>query len=356
MDEFECDSLGFELHFNYSAACTTCQYANIEGINQWGKKDYLEDDAFRAAFQQYSQEKNGSGLTPDEQIFRIEKEFGLQIKRRKLFDIRKRLGIESIRKNVSTTAEERTQAVIDAKSHDLAGKWGVAQVRRRLADQGTLVKRDEIRQILHDHFDAELPRTMASATCRREALCSGSEDGGHNFTNLCTKDQFSNFVPYMRCLPSVRLSNVIGHVFLDLVKEYGCVPIPLTTTDKGSEVGDMVRCQERLRLHAAPEFTLDQWPASKQVQSKHNTPIEGFWRWKRDGEGHSMRQTIFVGRDAGLFNSNNPLHASFQLAMATSCPKAPVSVPIVLKQPSLVFAKEEGSPDRDITSSRIASH
>ncbi|KAG1739726.1 hypothetical protein EDB19DRAFT_1908748 [Suillus lakei] len=79
---------------------------NIEGNNQWGKKDYPKDDAFRAAFQQYSQEKNGSGLTADEQIVRIEKEFGLQIKRRKLFDIRKRLGIESIRKNVSTTAEE----------------------------------------------------------------------------------------------------------------------------------------------------------------------------------------------------------------------------------------------------------
>lgn len=63
-----------------------------------------------------------------------------------------------------------------------------------------------------------------------------------------------------------------------------------------------------ISLHAAPEFTLDHWPASRQVQSKHNTPIEGFWRWKQDGEGHSIRQAIFVGRDAGLFNSNNPLH------------------------------------------------
>jgi len=61
-------------------------------------------------------------------------------------------------------------------------------------------------------------------------------------------------------------------------------------------------------LHAAADFTLDQWPSSRQVQSKHNTPIEGFWRWKRDGEGHSIRQAIFVGRDEGLYNSNNPLH------------------------------------------------
>ncbi|KAG2149231.1 hypothetical protein DEU56DRAFT_690506, partial [Suillus clintonianus] len=34
------------------------------------------------------------------------------------------------------------------------------------------------------------------------------------------KDQFSTFVPYMCYLPNVRLSNVIGHVFLDLVGEY----------------------------------------------------------------------------------------------------------------------------------------
>lgn len=27
---------------------------------------------------------------------------------------------------------------------------------------------------------------------------------------------------------------------------------------------------------AAPEFTEQDWPSSIQVQSKHNTPIEGF--------------------------------------------------------------------------------
>ncbi|KAG1764960.1 hypothetical protein EV702DRAFT_927335, partial [Suillus placidus] len=115
----------------------------------------------------------------------------------------------------------------------------------------------EIRQILHDHFDAEFDgRFVGSkdAIDRVPIVCLGPWHQQHADEKLCAqalrmwditlpiyafKDQFSTFVPYMRCLPSVRLSNVIGHVFLDLVEEYGCVPIPLTT-DKGSEVGDML--------------------------------------------------------------------------------------------------------------------
>jgi hypothetical protein len=62
------------------------------------------------------------------------------------------------------------------------------------------------------------------------------------------------------------------------------------------------------RLEAAPEYTIEQWPAAVQVQSKHNTPIEGFWRWKHQGEGHSIHDAIFVGKSEGLFNPDNELH------------------------------------------------
>ncbi|KAG1830987.1 hypothetical protein DFJ58DRAFT_614069, partial [Suillus subalutaceus] len=164
---------------------------------------------------------------------------------------------------------------------------------------------DEVRQILHDHFDAEFDARFVGskdAIDRVPLDCIGpwhqQHADGHEKLSAqalkmgdvtlpiyAFKDQFSTFVPYMRCLPNVRLSNIIGHVFLDLVEEYGCACAFLRNQHSYSPV-----------LHAAPEFTLDQWPASRQVQSKHNTPIEGFWRWKRDGEGHSIRQAIFVGR------------------------------------------------------------
>src|ERR1700679_2229002 len=67
-------------------------------------------------------------------------------------------------------------------------------------------------------------------------------------------------------------------------------------------------CNGLDRLEAAPKFTVEQWPASVQVQSKRNTPIEGFWRWKRQGEGHSIRDAILVGKAEGLFNPNNEIH------------------------------------------------
>ncbi|KAG1739727.1 hypothetical protein EDB19DRAFT_1635630 [Suillus lakei] len=125
---------------------------------------------------------------------------------------------------------------------------------------------DEIRQILHDHFDAEFDARFVGSKDAIDCVpldCLGpwhqQHADGHEKLSAqalrmgditlpiyAFKDQFSTFVPYMCCLPNVRLSNVIGHVFLDLVEEYGCVPIQLTT-DKGSEVGDMVRCQECLR-------------------------------------------------------------------------------------------------------------
>ena len=54
--------------------------------------------------------------------------------------IRKRLNISSVRKNLSTP-EERAQALLDIKVHDRVGKWGVAQVRQRLANHGVFISR-----------------------------------------------------------------------------------------------------------------------------------------------------------------------------------------------------------------------
>ncbi|KAH7904526.1 hypothetical protein BJ138DRAFT_1119331 [Hygrophoropsis aurantiaca] len=301
---------------------------NLDGRNQWGEKEYPKDAALYAAFEQYAKENSGSGLKAEEQLVRLKSEFGLDIRRSKLYELRKRLSVKSVRKNIGSSAQEQVQAVLDVKANDLAGKWGVAQVRQRLANQGTLIKRDNVRQILHDHFDLEFEKRFVGHMdgLRRIPLdCLGPWhqehlDGHEKLAEQALrmgegvslpiyggKDQYSSFVPYLRVLPNVRCARTIAHAFLDFVEEYGCIPLQLTT-DKGSEIGEMVRCHERLRLNAAPEFTIERWPAAIQVQSKHNTPIEGFWRWKRAGEGHSIKSAIFIGKDAGLFNPNNHMH------------------------------------------------
>ncbi|KAF7970556.1 hypothetical protein HWV62_23735 [Athelia sp. TMB] len=159
---------------------------NPTGENQWGKKKYPPDDELIAAFIQYGKEKNGSGLNAEEQLARLEKEFGLRIGKRTLTTLRKRLLIPSVRKN-PVAAQDRMQAVLDVKQHDIAE------------------------------------------------------------------------------------------------------PHPNS-------------------LESAPEFTIEEWPPWVGVQSKKNTPIEGFWRWKRAGEGHSIRQAILVGKNEGIFNPANPRH------------------------------------------------
>lgn len=55
-----------------------------------------------------------------------------------LTTLRKRLGIVSICKNTSTP-EEQAQAILDIKVDDIAGKWGVLQVRQRLANHEVLI-------------------------------------------------------------------------------------------------------------------------------------------------------------------------------------------------------------------------
>jgi hypothetical protein len=301
--------------------------SNRSGNNQYGVKKYPPDSELRAAFEQFSREKNGSGLSGNEQLIRLNELFPeLDIRKRTLTTLRKRLGIVSIRKNTSTP-EERAQALLDIKADDIVGKWGVPQVRQRLANRGVLISRDETRTHLHDHFEHEFDKRMVGSKTgivRVPLNCLGPwhqlhwdghekigvqalDMGDVGLPIYAGKDQFSTFVPIMRVIPNVRRGDTIGHLFLDMIEDYGCIPLQMTT-DKGSEIWEMIHTHLKLRLEAAPEFTIEQWPASVQVQSKHNTPIEGFWRWKRQGEGHSIRESISVGNTEGLFNPNNKLH------------------------------------------------
>ena len=60
------------------------------------------------------------------------------------------------------------------------------------------------------------------------------------------------------------------------------------------------------RRDAAPEIPEDEFRLWVQVQSKHNTLIEGFWLWLREGEGHNIRDVILEG--ATDYNADDPLH------------------------------------------------
>ncbi|KAJ7431040.1 hypothetical protein B0H11DRAFT_2388692 [Mycena galericulata] len=109
-------------------------------------------------------------------------------------------------------------------------------------------------------------------------------------------------------MPNVRNGNAIVHYYLDLVEDRGYRISIQITTDKGSEVNEVHKVHETLRSEAAPEYTLPDFPAGVKQGSTKNTPIEGFWRWLRSGEGISVKQVLQEGSASGYFLPNDIVH------------------------------------------------
>ena len=59
-----------------------------------------------------------------------------------MYKLRARLGVPTVRKIIQQgNAADRLQAVLDLKQNDVQGRWGVAQVRQRLANKGVSITR-----------------------------------------------------------------------------------------------------------------------------------------------------------------------------------------------------------------------
>ena len=59
-----------------------------------------------------------------------------------MYKLRARLGVPTVRNRTKQgNALERLQAVLDLKQSDVQGRWGVAQVRQRLANKGVSISR-----------------------------------------------------------------------------------------------------------------------------------------------------------------------------------------------------------------------
>ncbi|KAF8530930.1 hypothetical protein JB92DRAFT_2854324 [Gautieria morchelliformis] len=268
---------------------------NVEGTNQYGPKNYPEDGILTASFKQYTRKR----LTAPQQLERLKEEFNIVIGETTLYKLQRRLNIPTMRNNALAPEE---------KEHDVAGLWGVEQTRGRLANEDTYLSRDECRQILHDHFDPEFEKRFPGAQKEiTRAPLQALEMGGVGLPIYGSKDQFSNYILGLVTMLNVCLEQAITHYKLDLIEVHDYRIGLQDITDKGSETGEMCRIQESLRLQAAPEYLLDKWPPAIQLPSTRNTPIEGFWHWKRNGEGHTLRHVLLAGRDSGSFNPNDEL-------------------------------------------------
>ncbi|KAJ7475410.1 hypothetical protein B0H11DRAFT_2032889, partial [Mycena galericulata] len=102
-------------------------------------------------------------------------------------------------------------------------------------------------------------------------------------------------VLWLVVLPNSRLSDVVGHVYLDMVSAYGAIPIQFTF-DGGSELGWLAAFQTTLREVFAPNLPTEQWKPVVAVQSSTNIPIESTWSYDRQFNGRSMRDILEEGR------------------------------------------------------------
>ncbi|KAJ6500290.1 hypothetical protein DFH09DRAFT_1102722 [Mycena vulgaris] len=243
-------------------------------------------------------------------IARLNRDFGLDIKRNALAVLRKWLGVESAKKSKGKRTDVETrQTVIDLKQGDVAGGWGVtsqgptcecrdidSELSRFTCSSSA---KDSLRQILDDEFGDEFDDRFEEHSDGHEKLSAQGLDIGASihFSIHASKNQFCSFAHELLLMPNVRKGNAIVHYYLDLVEHRGFKLSVQLTTDMGNEVNEVHKIHEMLRDEVAPELVPPEYPHGVKRSSTNNTPIESFWRWLRDGRATApkwcYRMTVY---------------------------------------------------------------
>ncbi|KAJ6612194.1 hypothetical protein B0H10DRAFT_1808079 [Mycena sp. CBHHK59/15] len=99
----------------------------------------------------------------------------------------------------------------------------------------------------------------------------------------------------LKAVPNSRLSDTVGHLFLDMVSDFQATSVQVTF-DGGSELGWLAAFQTTLREVFAPELSADEWRPVVAVKSTSNISIESTWSYDRQFNGWSLRAIIEEGR------------------------------------------------------------
>ncbi|KAK6984681.1 hypothetical protein R3P38DRAFT_2575599 [Favolaschia claudopus] len=95
-------------------------------------------------------------------------------------------------------------------------------------------------------------------------------------------------------VPNARLSDTIGHVFLDMVSELGWLAAFQTTlryVNSALGVNDsLIHLANRQEF--APRLSVVEWPPTVSVKSTSNISIESAWSYDRNFNGRSLREIL----------------------------------------------------------------
>ncbi|KAJ7453495.1 hypothetical protein FB451DRAFT_1050178 [Mycena latifolia] len=298
---------------------------NPAGKNGAGTKNYPPDDELKATLLKYVEQ----GLKQKQKIERLGKDHNLSIGTTKLNQLEKKFAIPSVRRTPAPR-EIAVQAVYDEVAKDVTQGNGPNYVKSRLKDQLVIVKRDTVREIMHElnplgaesRFPGKQKKVFRQPLSALGPFHEISSDGHEKLGQQALKmgdiglpiygfkDKWTADLLKINVVPNCRTNAAIGHLFLDFLEEIGGIGLQ-TTTDKGSEVGWLHAFQAVLRYVLemfAPDIDPEVYPPNACIKSVHNTVIEAFWRWLRVKCGMNLKDHILRGKVERIFDPSVPFH------------------------------------------------
>lgn len=187
-----------------------------------------------------------------------------------------------------------------------------------------------MRELAPEGFDKREPTARKIVRTKLVALGPNHEWSGDGHDKLASigwpiygvRDKYSGKWLLLKVLPNNRLARAIGYVYLQLIHKVGGMPIQ-TTTDCGSETGDVYGLTNALRYELLNDLTLwtdhlvcretfsdlpiDELPAHRFLKSVHNITIEKGWLRLRLEWGDNVH--VFWNAGMHLYNPDNEVQA-----------------------------------------------
>ncbi|KAJ6630365.1 hypothetical protein B0H10DRAFT_1939129 [Mycena sp. CBHHK59/15] len=223
------------------------------------------------------------------------------------------------------TEVEKGAAILAITSEDPLARWGGRKIKEKLAGKGIHIPREFINNFRGAiDRDATDMRKLGANNVHKKGLWSGGPNeewcvDGHEkilqsmgiavwgIINKYSRQELRLWAVTDSCT-----ANVPPALYLRLVHEKKGIPMQ-TTSDKGSEVGDLVTLQTSLRQTFLPDLDIETLPPHRSVKSVHNITREHGWRpiWEKE-----LANVLFKYQDGKIgagFHPGDPIHSGVSL-------------------------------------------
>ncbi|KAJ7478048.1 hypothetical protein B0H11DRAFT_1726137 [Mycena galericulata] len=297
---------------------------NLAGKNGAKNGEQPTDDVLKESLLRYARLR----LTVAARLANLASEHNYRIGSTKLKELNKHFNIPTVRKPPPLPVV--TTLVCAKLENDVVQGNGPEAMKTFLALDGYQVPRDTIREVMKDNApgaakkrypgnkDKIHRKNLTAQGVFQEVHCDGHEKlssaalqmGPVGIAIYAFRDKGSGVACDLRAVPDARHAVVVGHLYLDLILEFGAIPVQITV-DMGSETGDMFAAHVALRFVLqiyTPDLDPSKFPMVVAIKSVNNIPIENLWKWLRKTSGRSMREWIEDGKTNGLFNPGSEIH------------------------------------------------